>query len=532
MTLTAAQYGTGAGVLAKITGKYALTVSGALASAAAGLQANAAVTSFTIVDSAADVSAALVSLAADTKLSSITLTDAGMTLTAAQYDANAGVLTKITGKYAVTVSGALASAAAGLQANAAVASFTILDSAADVSAALASLAADTKLSSIAFTGGGMPALTLTAAQYTAGAGVLARVAEKYTLTVSAVLASSAAGLQANAAVTSFTIQDSAADVSAALASLAADTKLSSIALTGTGTPMLVLTAAQYNADVAVLGRITGKYALTVSGVLASSAAGFQANAVVTSFAVLDSSTSVANNIAALNGDSKLSSISLTDSNPLPITSVQLTGDPIALSKLPTAYTLSVSGVTVSATTTVQANTHVTSFAVSDTAANVTAALTSLKADSKLSALTVSGTASGDTLVLTGLKAAAAINLNGDTASATAGLAAPSLAFIGTPDAITLGTGTGTIDYTLQPASGIETIANFQYGLDQLNIALNGAANSVLQAYNTSYNGQKAIALASSADPTHGVVLTNVSSGMTAGLLSNHLTFSGGHALIT
>ena len=128
---------------------------------------------------------------------------------------------------------------------------------------------------------------------------------------------------------------------------------------------------------------------------------------------------------------------------------------------------------------------------------------------------------------------ATINLDGDTASVSAGLSAPSLTFIGTPDAITLGTGADTIDYTLASGSGIETIANFQYGLDQLDINLNGAANSVLQAANTTVSGQNAIALYSTAAPTYGVILTNVGSGMTAAsLMASHIIFSNGNALIS
>jgi hypothetical protein len=169
---------------------------------------------------------------------------------------------------------------------------------------------------------------------------------------------------------------------------------------------------------------------------------------------------------------------------------------------------------------------VTSFTVSDSSANVTAALSQLNADSKMSTLAIGGTASGDTMILTGSKAAAMINLNGDNASAC--LTATSLTFTGSPDAVTLGTGASIIDYTLQPSSGVETIANFHFGLDKLDINLNGAANSVLEAVNATCNGS-AIMLCSTADQTHGVVLTGV--GNAASLSASHLTFSGGHALI-
>ena len=141
---------------------------------------------------------------------------------------------------------------------------------------------------------------------------------------------------------------------------------------------------------------------------------------------------------------------------------------------------------------------------------------------------------GPTVDLSSQSAAATINLGSDTASASSGLSAPSLAFIGgTPDAITLGSGASIVEYALQPSSGIETVAGFVLGTHELNIDLNGAANSVLEAFNTTVNGSAAIALASSADLSHGIVLLNVSGGLNAAsLLTSHTTFVGGHALIS
>jgi hypothetical protein len=60
----------------------------------------------------------------------------------------------------------------------------------------------------------------------------------------------------------------------------------------------------------------------------------------------------------------------------------------------------------------------------------------------------------------------------------------------------------------------------------------GAAAGVLRAYDTTMGGVHAIAIASSADLMHGVVLTNMPTGQTAAdLLANHTAFNGGHALI-
>jgi hypothetical protein len=131
------------------------------------------------------------------------------------------------------VTGALVSAAAGLQSNAQVSTFTIADTAANVAAALASLGAESKLTSITLTDAGTPAITLTMAQYTAATAVLAKIASLYALTVTGALVSSAAALQATAGLAAFTVTDSSANVVAGIAALNADTKLSSITLTDT-----------------------------------------------------------------------------------------------------------------------------------------------------------------------------------------------------------------------------------------------------------------------------------------------------------
>ena len=531
LALTAAQYAADAAILAKIAGTYALTVSGAAASAAGGLQTNPMVTSFTVSDSWANVGTALAILAANTKLSSVALTGPGtppLALTAAQYSADAGILAKIAGTYALTVSGAAASAAGGLQTNPMVTSFTVSDSSANVAANIATLNGLAKLQLTALSDSNPLALNYT--QFTAYPTVLGKLPSTYTASVTGVTYANAGMVQGNAHVKSFAVSDSWTNVSAALTVLAADTKLTSVVLTGSGTPPLALTGTQYIADAGVLAKIIGTYALTVTGAAASAAGGLQTNPMVTSFTVSDSSANVAANIATLNSLGKLQSIAVSDSNPLALTYAQFTTYQTALGRLPSTYTVSVNGASVADAGTLQAKTHVGSFGVSDTAANVTAAITQLNADGKLSSLAIGGTTSGDTVLLTGSGAAATINLNGDTASmAASSLTLPKLTFIGTPDAITLGTGASVIDYTLQSSSGVETIANFQFGLDHLDINLN---SGTLQAADATCNGQSAITLCGSADKTHGVVLTNVG-GMTAGAMTaSHITVSAGHALIT
>ena len=136
---------------------------------------------------------------------------------------------------------------------------------------------------------------------------------------------------------------------------------------------------------------------------------------------------------------------------------------------------------------------------------------------------------------TGTVGTTTVDLSGisNTASVTGGLPLPNPTITGMPYTLALGAAAETVSDKLTPSMGIVELSNFQYGLDQLNIDLNGAANSVFQAVNTTLGGTSAIALYSNADPTHGIILTNVGSTMTAdNLLASHLTFSGGHALVT
>jgi hypothetical protein len=118
----------------------------------------------------------------------------------------------------------------------------------------------------------------------------------------------------------------------------------------------------------------------------------------------------------------------------------------------------------------------------------------LNGDGRLSTV-VATRAPGGTLDLTAQTQNTTINLGPNTASASSGLNALSLNFIGTPDAILLGGSQDTIEYRLESASGIETVSNFVFGLDELNVDLVGAANSSLQAFDTTVVGAHAIAIA-------------------------------------
>ena len=121
----------------------------------------------------------------------------------------------------------------------------------------------------------------------------------------------------------------------------------------------------------------------------------------------------------------------------------------------------------------------------------------------------------------------------NTAFARDGLSAPSLSFIGTPDAVTIGSTPATVIYNLEPSGGIGTVANFVLGIDELDIDLMGAAIGTLKAFDTLVDGRHAIALASNSDLSHGIVLMGMPTTQTAAdLLTNHMSFNGRMAIIS
>ncbi len=183
----------------------------------------------------------------------------------------------------------------------------------------------------------------------------------------------------------------------------------------------------------------------------------------------------------------------------------------------------------------KADGSVFSFTVNDPYTPLTSALIAAAptAPSKLGASTFNGTAGSDTLDLTGQSEAVTANLLGNTATVSIGSqSTPVLTFIGAPDVAILGSGATTIQYALQPSSGVETIANFKPGQDILDIDLKGALASVLTATDAVYAGNAAILVASSADPTHGVVLTGLSMNAASLISVQHQTLTNGHALFT
>ena len=230
----------------------------------------------------------------------------------------------------------------------------------------------------------------------------------------------------------------------------------------------------------------------------------------------------ANALQTLAAAGRLSSVAITGGGTVALTDAQLSSDHTLLALLPAKASVSVAAATVAQAAALQSNAQVAGFSITDTAADVTGK-TVLGTDNKLTGITITGTTGANTLNLTG------IDLGGDTATVTGGLSAAAMNFITPPDVVTLGSGAATITAGLTGGSGIETIANFQFGLDQLQLSLGSL--TALNAFNTLYNGAHAIAL-TGGGLTQGVVLINQPTTMTAAsLLAGHVHIAGGVATI-
>jgi hypothetical protein len=361
------------------------------------------VTSVSVADTAANVVinlAALETLAAADTLTAISLTDSGtptLTITATQLASDATVLGLIAGAYDLGVTGVTAANAATVGAEANVTSVSISDTAANVSTnldALQALANAGELGSITLTDGGTPSLSITQAQLTSDAGALAAIGSSYHLSLSSVLAASAASVAAETNVTAVSVSDTDANVVSNLASLqtlAAASELTSITLVDPGTPVLTITATQLSSDATAIGLIAGTFDLAVTSVLAANSATVAGTSHVTSVAVLDTAANVGTNINTLEtaaGDASLT-IALTDGGTptVTVTALQGASDITAIEKISSSYKL----------------------VVSDTAANVSADIDGLEAQAtaigtKLSSimLTDSGT---PTVTITAAQAA-------------------------------------------------------------------------------------------------------------------------------
>jgi hypothetical protein len=289
-SLSALQVKNDAATLAKISGNYSVVVS----------------------DTSANIAASLDALQGlGNKLVSINQTGvmAPLSITFAQLNNDSAALGKINGSYSLEVSGVTAVGAATIQANSHVTSIFVSDASANIAANLNTLQIlvnDNKLAGITQTDVAAP-LTLTVAQVTADAGVLALLGQSGSYSVA--------------------ISDTSANIAAGLDELQSlGSSLTSIVQSGTIAPM-TLTVTQLNNDLQALQKISGSYSITVS----------------------DTSTNILSNLSSLESNSsQINNIILTDSSSGNIPTLTLTATQYAnysdvLAEISSPYILSITG---------------------------------------------------------------------------------------------------------------------------------------------------------------------------------------------
>lgn len=201
-----------------------------------------------------------------------------------------------------------------------------------------------------------------------------------------------AAYAANPAMSPVAIADTTANVGKyldGLQKLAAGGRITAIQLSDTKT--MTITAGQFRADARVIAYLPDRQLLAVTGVAAADADAVQAFSRVRSFRITDSAANVSVRLDALNNDTKLTQVTLTDTGPVTMTHAQLMSATSILGKLPSTATYAVSAVPVAAAAGVQAHAKVVSFAIADTAAAVRTNLETIGGLAKLGAIVLTDT---------------------------------------------------------------------------------------------------------------------------------------------
>ena len=166
-------------------------------------------------------------------------------------------------------------------------------------------------------------------------------------------------------------------------------------------------------------------------VTVANAAATQANAAIPSFGVADTAAHLLSGLPALSHDSHLTSLQATDAATLTLGADSYGAYRTTLDKLVGTQHMAINGLTAAQAAQAQADVHVGSFTVADTAAQVLAGLAALNADSHLASVTLTA---GAPLALSfaqyqadhalvGKLAAGAATVGGVTAAAAAAVGA-------------------------------------------------------------------------------------------------------------
>lgn len=388
-------------VVGMIQGPVRLAVTQAASSDVAALAANVRVASISVHDTTQAVAANLPALtAAGRRLERITFEGATeLGVTATQWTAHQATLAKIAQSHSVIVSGATAAQAAAIATVPGVSGVTVSDTGAQVARHLESLqSAGPALSAITLTDAQTPTLRISAAQMSANAAALGKIAEgNYRLSVTGATVAEALALAGHAKVTAVSVSDASSRIASNLGALAGLATLSSITQTGSVSTMS-LTASDYVAHASTLGKLTNAYTVALAGASVASASSLQADTKVSAMTVSATTSQISGSMATLAGLSKLTGLSVTqDDGVVSVTQAGLSTYADLLDLLRNAngnpYRLQVTGVTPDQLASVAARADLHSLTLTATSAQLGESLDELfSLGDKLAAITLTDAA--------------------------------------------------------------------------------------------------------------------------------------------
>jgi hypothetical protein len=325
-------------------GQYGVSQIGATGNVSSFLSGLNQINSYTITDTSANVASHIDVLNTNlSKITAINLSDnSPLSITANQFNSDAGLLSKLSSGYKLNISGAPVASLNSLITNANISSFSLTDTASSLASNLDSIQASiSKITSLIVSDNQV--LLLSQTQATSDAQALALISSgggSFIVSQTPTSWSVAGFLSALASIGSnkLSISDTVANIGTNLDTLQTNIgKISAITVNGTGT--FALSQARATADAPLLTMFTaggGKYYIVkpaLTGTIANFLAGLSSIA-SSSYAIVDTAVNISAALDSIqNNLFKVASISTTDANACTVTQAQVVNDAQALSLL-------------------------------------------------------------------------------------------------------------------------------------------------------------------------------------------------------
>lgn len=329
--MSMSDWSNGQDLRAKFTADPAVSVSAVRTADVATLAADTAVKAIQVGDTAVALSAAIADLAAQAKVTQLVVDDPSVALqmTGETYAASSAILGKVkNGAYAVDLSDVSAADGAALASDSHVASMNVTDTSSAIATHFDALAAAGHLDSITLTDVG-GTITLTAAQIKDNSDTLNKIEGSFQLAATSAAMADLPDLANVAEVSSISIADTAENVSTNFSDIVAlGGALTQIQFSD-ASPVLSVSESDWTAGAGAIAKISGTYQIDVTDTVAGDATTVAGNANVNQVTVADAAANIAGQWDALvslynEGAGKLTGITLTDDNPLTLTSDQQT----------------------------------------------------------------------------------------------------------------------------------------------------------------------------------------------------------------